>query len=116
LKEAKVLIMGATFKENVSDIRNSKVADVVKELKAFTLQVHVTDPHASSAELKHEYGFELTKELSNDYEAVIVAVPHKAYMSMGDESFAEITKPHAMIADIRGIFRGKIKSRRYWSL
>ena len=66
--------MGATFKENVSDIRNSKVADVVKELKSYSLQVHVTDPHASSDELKHEYGFEFTAELANDYDAVIVTV------------------------------------------
>lgn len=116
LKHAKVLVMGATFKENVSDIRNSKIADVVKELKSYSLQVHVTDPHAGSDELLHEYGFELTKEISNDYEAVIVAVPHKAYMNMNDEEFAAITKPNAIIADIKGIFRGKINSRKYWSL
>ncbi len=59
VKDAKVLVMGATFKENVSDIRNSKVADVVKELKSFSLNVDVTDPHAESDEVKHEYGFEL---------------------------------------------------------
>ncbi|MEO8568053.1 MAG: nucleotide sugar dehydrogenase [Ginsengibacter sp.] len=116
LKHAKVLVMGATFKENVSDIRNSKIADVVKELKSYSLQVHVTDPHAGSDELLHEYGFELTKEISNDYEAVIVAVPHKAYMNMNDEEFAAITKPNAIIADIKGIFRSKINSRKYWSL
>ncbi len=116
LKKAKVLVMGATFKENVSDIRNSKVADVVKELKSYSLQVHVTDPHASSDELMHEYGFELTKEISNDYEAVIVTVPHKAYMNMNDAEFAAITKPNAIVADIKGIFRNKINSRKYWSL
>ena len=116
LKHAKVLVMGATFKENVSDIRNSKIADVVKELKSYSLQVHVTDPHAGSDELMHEYGFELTKEISNDYEAVIVAVPHKAYMNMNDLEFAAITKPNAIIADIKGMFRGKINSRKYWSL
>jgi UDP-N-acetyl-D-galactosamine dehydrogenase len=116
LKKAKVLVMGATFKENVSDIRNSKVADVVKELKSYSLQVHVTDPHASSDDLMHEYGFNLTKELSNDYEAVIVTVPHKAYMNMNDNEFAAITKPNAIVADIKGIFRGKINSRKYWSL
>ncbi len=116
LKKAKVLIMGATFKENVSDIRNSKVADVVKELKSYSLQVHVTDPHASSDELMHEYGFELAKEISNDYEAVIVTVPHKAYMTMNDEEFAAITKPNAIVADLKGIFSGKINSRKYWSL
>lgn len=116
LKEAKVLVMGATFKENVSDIRNSKVADIVKELQSYSLQVHVTDPHASSEELKHEYGFGLTKDLAKDYEAVIVTVPHKAYMNMDDQAFAEITKSHAMVADIKGIFRDKILSRTYWSL
>ncbi len=116
LMEAKVLVMGTTFKENVSDIRNSKVADIVKELKSYTLQVHVTDPHASNEELNHEYGFGLTKDLAKDYEVVIVAVPHKAYMNMDDEAFAAITKSHALIADIKGIFRGKISSRNYWSL
>ncbi len=116
LKEAKVLVMGATFKENVSDIRNSKVADVVKELKSYFLQVHVTDPHASSDELNHEYGFELTKELASDYEVVIVTVPHKAYLNMDDEAFAGITKSNGLVADIKGVFRGKISSRKYWSL
>src|SRR5450432_2712233 len=61
VKHAKVLVMGATFKENVSDIRNSKVADVVKELKSFLLNVDITDPHAGSEELKHEYGFSLSQ-------------------------------------------------------
>ena len=69
VKTAKVLVIGATFKENVSDIRNSKVADVVKELKSFYLNVDVEDPHADSEELKHEYGFGLVKELGKDYDA-----------------------------------------------
>ncbi len=116
VKDAKVLIMGATFKENVSDIRNSKVADVIKELKAFSLNVHVTDPHAKSNELNHEYGFELTPELSNDYDAIIVTVPHEAYKNLDDAYFASITKEHALIADLKGIYRGKIISRTYWSL
>lgn len=116
VKNAKVLVMGATFKENVSDIRNSKVADIIKELQSYSLQVHVSDPHADSNELKHEYGFELTSLLTNDYEAVIVSVPHKAYVEMNDSSFAEITKPNAIIADIKGVFNGKISSRAYWSL
>ncbi|HEY9363076.1 MAG TPA: nucleotide sugar dehydrogenase [Chitinophagaceae bacterium] len=116
IKNAKVLVMGTTFKENVSDIRNSKVADVIKELKSYSVQVHVTDPHADSDHLKHEYGFELTHDLANDYEAVIVTVPHRAYLNMDDKAFAEITKPDAMIADVKGVYRGKITSRTYWSL
>ena len=116
VKDAKVLVMGATFKENVSDIRNSKVADVIKELKAYSLNVHVTDPHADNSELKHEYGFELTPELSNDYDAVLVTVPHNDYKKLDDSYFASITKPLAIVADLKGIYRNKIKSRKYWSL
>ncbi len=116
VKDAKVLVMGATFKENVSDIRNSKVADVVKELKSFSLNVDVTDPHASSDELKHEYGFTLTEKTTNDYDAVVVTVPHQEYRNLDDAYFASITKPHAMVADLKGIYRNKITSRRYWSL
>ncbi|MGG9961298.1 nucleotide sugar dehydrogenase [Ferruginibacter sp. SUN106] len=116
IKDAKVLVMGATFKENVSDIRNSKVADVVKELKSYSLNVDVADPHAESDELKHEYGFSLTPQLSNDYDAVIVTVPHNAYKQLDDAYFSSITKPHALVADLKGIYRGKISSRNYWSL
>ncbi|GAB2833875.1 nucleotide sugar dehydrogenase [Ferruginibacter profundus] len=116
VKDAKVLVMGATFKENVSDIRNSKVADVVKELQSYSLNVDVADPHAESDELKHEYGFSLAAELSNDYDAIIVTVPHNAYKQLDDAYFNTITKPHALIADLKGIYRGKISSRNYWSL
>ena len=116
VKDAKVLVMGATFKENVSDIRNSKVADVVKELKSYSLNVHITDPHAESEALKHEYGFELTPVLSNDYDAVIITVPHSDYKKLHDSYFASITKPGALIADLKGMYRGTINSRTYWSL
>ena len=116
IKEAKVLVMGATFKENVSDIRNSKVADVVKELKSFSLNVEVTDPQASSDELMHEYGFGLVKETGKDYDAVIVTVPHNEYKNLDDTYFSSITKPHAIIADLKGTYRGKINNRVYWSL
>src|SRR5205085_10677358 len=100
VKNAKVLVMGGTFKENVSDIRNSKVADVIKELRSYSLNVDVSDPHAESAELKHEYGFELTQTLSNDYDAVLVTVPHDDYKKLDDAYFASITKKDAIIADL----------------
>jgi len=116
VKDAKVLVMGATFKENVSDIRNSKVADVIRELKSFSLNVDVTDPHAESDEVKHEYGFELTDAVSGNYDAVLVTVPHSAYKTFDDAYFAGITKEKALIADLKGIYRNKIKSRFYWSL
>jgi UDP-N-acetyl-D-galactosamine dehydrogenase len=116
VKNAKVLVMGATFKENVSDIRNSKVADIVNELHSFSLTVHVTDPHAGSDELKHEYGFELTSPIADNYDAIIVTVPHNSFKNLSDTYFASITQKGAIIADLKGIFRGKISSRAYWSL
>ncbi len=115
VKASKVLVMGATFKENVSDIRNSKVADVVKELKEFFVNVDVVDPHADSEELHHEYGFGLSKEPANDYDAVIVTVCHEPYAGLDDAYFSSITKPHAMIADLKGVYRSRIKNRTYWS-
>jgi UDP-N-acetyl-D-galactosamine dehydrogenase len=116
VKASKVLVMGATFKENVSDIRNSKVADVVNELKAFFINVDVVDAHADSDELQHEYGFALTEKPSNDYDTVIITVPHQPYLEYDDAYFASISKPHALIADLKGIYRNKIKNREYWSL
>lgn len=115
VKSAKVLVMGATFKENVSDIRNSKVADVVKELKEFFLNVDVVDPSADGEELQHEYGFGLADKIGNDYDAVIVTVCHEPYVKLDDKYFSSITKPHALIADLKGTYRGKIVNRPYWS-
>jgi len=113
---SKVLIMGCTFKENVSDIRNSKVADVVKELQGYNVTVHVTDTHADSAELQHEYGFGLEKEIANDYDAVIVAVNHNAYNEFDENYFLSIAKPNALLVDLKGIYKEKIKQLKYWSL
>ncbi|TCZ72891.1 nucleotide sugar dehydrogenase [Flaviaesturariibacter aridisoli] len=115
VKNARVLVLGATFKENVSDIRNSKVADVVTELQSFFLNVDVHDPYADDAELRHEYGFGLTPEIGKDYDAVIVTVCHDTYASYDDAFFTSITKPNAMIADIKGVFRTTVKNRQYWS-
>lgn len=114
--KAKVLIMGATFKENVEDIRNSKVADVVNELKSFGVQVDIVDPHADSDELKHEYGFELTEQPGKNYDAIILAVSHKKYTLLDESYFQSITADNAVFVDIKGIFRSKISKLHYWSL
>ncbi len=115
VKSARILVMGATFKENVSDIRNSKVADVVKELQSYFLNVEVHDPYANSEELNHEYGFGLIKDIGKDYDAVIIAVCHEPYAAYNDAYFSSITKPHALIADLKGSFRKQVKTRQYWS-
>ena len=116
VQSARVLVLGATFKENVSDIRNSKVADVVKELQSFSVNVDVHDPCASSDEVMHEYGFGLTEINGTDYDAVILAVAHEQFKKMDEEYLLSITKPHAVIYDLKGIYRNKIKKRAYWSL
>ena len=115
VKQAKILVMGATFKENVSDIRNSKVADVIRSLQSYHLNVVVTDPFADSHELLEEYGFGLIEKIEDDYDAVIVTVPHTPYLQFNDAYFKSITKENALIADLKGIYNNKIKSRSYWS-
>ena len=116
VKTSKVLVKGATFKENVSDIRNSKVADMVNALQSYFVNVDVEDPYADSEELKHEYGFGLAGKTDNDYDAVIITVPHKDYLALDDSYFSGITRSYALIADLKGIYRNKITSRNYWSL
>ncbi|MBS1629966.1 MAG: nucleotide sugar dehydrogenase [Bacteroidetes bacterium] len=114
--ESKVLVMGCTFKENVSDIRNSKVADVVKELKGYGVTVHAVDPHADSAELQHEYGFGLEAAPGKDYDAVIVTVNHHSYENLDEQYFKSITKPQAWLVDLKGSYRGTISDMNYWCL
>lgn len=113
---SKVLIMGATFKEDVEDIRNSKVVDVVKELQSYGVSVEVTDPKASSEELKKEYGFGLIKEIGSEYDAVILAVNHGEYKKYDEAFFESICTKDAVIVDLKGILKGKIKKLMYWSL
>jgi UDP-N-acetyl-D-galactosamine dehydrogenase len=116
VSQSKVLVMGCTFKEDVTDIRNSKVADVVRELQNFHVTVHVVDPHADSEELQHEYGFGLEAAPGKDYDAVIIAVNHQKYGDLDECYFKSITAPHALVVDIKGSFRNKIKELNYWSL
>lgn len=116
VKSAKVLVKGATFKENVSDIRNSKVCEMVKALQSYYVNVDVEDPYADSDELKHEYGFGLVDKTGNDYDAVIITVPHDEYKDLDNEYFEGITKSHGLVADLKGIYRKSIKTRTYWSL
>ncbi len=117
IQDAKVLVMGATFKEDVSDIRNSKVIDVVNELKSFQVHVDLVDPHASSEEMVHEYGIGLNELPGNDYDAIIVAVNHKEYKNYSEADFKHLLKDgQGVFIDIKGIFKGAINELEYWSL
>jgi UDP-N-acetyl-D-galactosamine dehydrogenase len=114
--KAKVLVMGTTFKENVSDIRNSKVADLIHELKDFSIHVDVIDPHADSDELEHEYGYRLAQEIGTGYDAIIVAVNHKEYMGLNEDYFVSKMNTNGLLVDLKGIYRNQLKQLAYWSL
>ncbi len=116
VKGARVLIMGITFKENVSDIRNSKVMDVVDELLDFGAKVDVVDPRADATEVNHEYGIVLEKKPKGLYDAVIVAVNHDEYAGLDDEYFSGILDKKGIVVDIKGNLKNKIKTFSYWSL
>jgi len=116
--EAKVLVMGVTFKENVADIRNSKVFDVIQELRSFNVQTNVVDPFASPTQVNHEYGVELTSDVQDSaYDAVIVAVNHKQYLDLNAQDFQKLfkDKDNGLLVDIKGIYRDLSEELNYWS-
>jgi UDP-N-acetyl-D-galactosamine dehydrogenase len=116
IAESRVLILGSTFKEDVADIRNSKVVDVIEELKSYSVNVDVMDAYAEKEDMKHEYGIELIDEIKDKYDAVLVAVNHDKYMQYDEAYFKSITNEKSILVDIKGIYRGKIKELEYWSL
>jgi UDP-N-acetyl-D-glucosamine/UDP-N-acetyl-D-galactosamine dehydrogenase len=113
---SRVLIMGVTFKEDVTDIRNSKVVDIIAELNDFSVSVDVIDAMANSAEVKHEYGFDLKKKPTGKYDAVILAVSHKQYLTLDEKWFTPLLNREGIIVDVKGVLRGKISKHSYWSL
>jgi UDP-N-acetyl-D-glucosamine/UDP-N-acetyl-D-galactosamine dehydrogenase len=116
--DCKVLVMGATFKENVSDIRNSKVIDVIRELESFSIPVEIVDPHANSEELYNEYGHHLAAEpKKGGYDAIIVAVAHNEYLHLDEHYFKGLLRDgKGPIIDIKGVYKSRIKDLLYWSL
>ena len=116
IQNSKVLIMGITFKEDVSDIRNSKVVDVYRELLSYGVNVDVVDPYADPEEVKEEYQFDMIKEPANDYDVVIAAVSHDKYLNLNEDFFKSITTDNSLFVDIKGTYRSKINELDYWSL
>jgi len=113
---SRVLVMGVTFKENVSDIRNSRVADVISELKTYGVLVDAVDPFANAEEVKHEYGFQMTEKPNGKYDAIIVAVSHDEYAGLKEDYFKPMAADKCILVDVKGMYRGKIKELTYWSL
>jgi UDP-N-acetyl-D-glucosamine/UDP-N-acetyl-D-galactosamine dehydrogenase len=115
--QSKVLVMGVTFKENVSDIRNSKVVDLVRELMQFSVNVHVTDSYASPNEVAHEYKLTLIDNVSNDYDAVVVAVGHDEFKEKDAKYFKSIMKEDPILMDLKGIYSfEQSNGLTYWRL
>jgi UDP-N-acetyl-D-galactosamine dehydrogenase len=117
--EAKVLVMGITFKENVSDIRNSKVVDLVKELMQFSINVHIVDPHASPNEFAHEYGLTLMDKPTSGYDAIILAVNHEEYKQLEPRDFKEMMNGTPMLMDLKAMLdpqKVEAAGINYWRL
>jgi len=116
LQHARILVMGITFKENVSDIRNSKVVDIIRELGSYGLRTDVTDPYAEPPQVMEEYGIELTENPQGPYDAVVVAVSHTPYVEMDEKDFEPLLTEGGVFVDVKGAFRDKIRKFEYWSL
>lgn len=114
--KTRILIMGTTFKENVSDIRNSKVVDVYKELQSYGLEIDVIDPHADAHEVEQEYNYTLKEKPTGKYDAIIMAVSHTEYLTYTEQDFKNMGTDKAIIVDIKGILRNKIHDMLYMSL
>lgn len=102
---AKLLMLGITFKENCPDVRNTKIVDVIRALKEYSIDVTVYDPWANTTEVKHEYGFEAIKELPNEkFDAVVLGVAHNEFLEI---DFDDIKKSNSILYDVKGILGSK---------
>lgn len=114
----KALVLGLTFKENVPDLRNSRSFDLVERLKALGYQVDVADPLADPAELRRDYGLELTTPSESQYDLVIGAVGHAEYRQFEAADLERMLAPGGTLADVRGIWRDRVTGPTIdrWSL
>ncbi len=118
LKTAKVGVLGITFKENVSDIRNSRVPDIILELKSFGINALVHDPVACPGVIRHEYRIDMASlEQFTDLDALVLAVSHKEYVQMGPIQLSSFLRNGGVFADVKSLFSPKdFPSALYWSL
>ncbi len=111
--ESKVLVLGITFKEDVADVRNSKVVDLIRELQDYRVRVDIMDPLASPEEVKKDYDVELKTQLEPSYDAIILAVAHADFKNLPNMSSTD--QNDSLFFDIKGIFKDEIKGS-YWRL
>lgn len=117
-RHCKVLVLGITFKENVSDIRNTKVVDLIRELMDYSINIHVHDQYASPNEVAHEYKLTLTEKITDGYDAIVIAVGHQEYKNMLPKDILAITSGEPVIMDLKGLFdRNSFgENATYWRL
>jgi UDP-N-acetyl-D-galactosamine dehydrogenase len=116
-RSLRILILGVTFKEDVPDLRNSKVGDVVKRFWFHGHSVTVHDPHADAAEAERDYGVQLDAEaLDRRYDLVVSAVAHGFYRDLDDATLAGLVEEDGLFADVKGVFRGRDIGRKTWTL
>ena len=107
-KPGRALVLGLTFKEDVPDLRNSRVVDVIARLEALGHQVMVHDPLADPVAARSEYKIDIVQELpAESFDLVFAAVPHRAYREMDDGAIADLAAPDGLVADLTGIWRDR---------
>ncbi len=114
--DSRVLVLGATFKEGVSDVRNSKVAELVQELMAYSLKVDVVDPIADGAALHEDYGIHLSAAPEGKYDAIVMAVAHQPFREYDNKLLKGWGNFPALLVDIKGLWKSEADGFEYWSL
>jgi UDP-N-acetyl-D-galactosamine dehydrogenase len=119
VKGAKIGVLGLTFKEDCNDLRNSKVPDILRELRTFGIEAIIHDPLANAPEAVHEYGLNLSPlEKFKGLDGLVFAVSHKQYLEMGTPKVCELVKDGGVIADVKSALDPSKIGRgiQYWSL
>lgn len=109
IKNANILTLGITFKENCPDVRNTKAVDVINQLKSYGTNVTIYDPWADTKEVKHEYNLETTKQIpTGKFDAIVLTVAHKEFLNIDLKS---LLKPNGVIYDVKGVLKENVNGR-----
>ncbi len=116
LKDSRVLVLGATFKENVSDVRNSKIFEVISALRSFSIDVTLLDPYASKEDVDRQYQFPLSEKAEGKYDVIVLATKHTQYCNLSEDYFRSLSNEPFIFYDIKGVYRNTFKNCKYFSL
>lgn len=121
IKGSKILVMGFTFKEDIPDIRNTRVIDIINELKEYGIDVHVYDPNADHRDVNEEYGLNLLANLADyaPYDGIVIAVKHRQFRELGIDSLKKLSGSHTVLVDVKGLYSADVacvNGMSYWRL